>query len=138
MQDEVAYYDEHGLNQQRAYEIVCLMVGYDDQKFKDLAKETKLPQERQDTCAKDYSNIANSWDMVLQPHRRDPDQPRTKIDVVYAGRGQDCDRPASGYLDPAAGNGGRACGRRLRLAGSLHVGNAELRLAQRRLGPFDP
>jgi hypothetical protein len=30
MRDEVAYYDEHGLNQQRAYQIVCLMVGFDD------------------------------------------------------------------------------------------------------------
>jgi Putative metallopeptidase len=27
--DKVAYYDEHGLNQQRAYQIVCLMVGFD-------------------------------------------------------------------------------------------------------------
>jgi hypothetical protein len=82
-QDEVAYYDEHGLNKQRAYQIVCLMVGYDDQKFKDLAKETKLPQERQDTCAGDYSNVAYSWDFVLKPHRRAPDQPKTKIDVIY-------------------------------------------------------
>jgi len=46
--DKVAYYDDHGLNQQRAYQIVCLMVGSDDQNFKDLAKETKLPEERQD------------------------------------------------------------------------------------------
>jgi hypothetical protein len=52
--DKVAYYDDHGLNQQRAYQIVCLMVGSDDEKFKDLAKETKLPEERQDTCAGDY------------------------------------------------------------------------------------
>ena len=83
MQDEVAYYDEHGLNQQRAYQIVCLMVGSDEAKFKDLAKETKLPKERQDTCAADYSNVAYSWDLVLKPHRRAPDQPKTKIDVVY-------------------------------------------------------
>src|SRR5271167_292662 len=81
--DPVAFYDEHGLNQQRAYQIVCLMVGSDDEKFKDLAKETKLPQERQDTCAGDYSNVAYSWDLVLKPHRRAPDQPKTKIDVVY-------------------------------------------------------
>jgi hypothetical protein len=67
--DRVAYYDEHGLNQQRAYEIVCLMVGSDEDKFKDLAKETKLPEERQDTCAGDYSNAAYSWDLVLKPHR---------------------------------------------------------------------
>jgi hypothetical protein len=81
--DKVAYYDEHGLNQQRAYQIVCLMVGSDDEKFKDLAKETKLPEERQDTCAGDFSNAAYSWDLVLKPHRRAPDQPKTKIDVVY-------------------------------------------------------
>jgi Putative metallopeptidase len=81
--DKVAYYDEHGLNQQRAYQIVCLMVGSDDEKFKDLAKETKLPEERQDTCAGDFSNAAYSWDLVLKPHRRAPDQPKIKIDVVY-------------------------------------------------------
>jgi hypothetical protein len=81
--DKVAYYDDHGLNQQRAYQIVCLMVGSDDEKFKDLAKETKLPKERQDSCAGDYSNARYSWDLVLKPHRRSPDQPRTSIDVVY-------------------------------------------------------
>jgi Putative metallopeptidase len=83
MGDKVAYYDEHGLNQQRAYQIVCLMVGSDDEKFKDLAKETKLPEERQDACAGDYSNAAYSWDLVLKPHRRPPDQPKTEIEVVY-------------------------------------------------------
>jgi Putative metallopeptidase len=81
--DPVVFYDEHGLNQQRAYQVVCLMVGSDDEKFKDLAKETKLPEERQDTCAGDYSNAAYSSDLVLKPHRRPPDQPKTAIDVVY-------------------------------------------------------
>ena len=79
----VAFYDEHGLNQQRAYQIVCLMVGADEEKFKDLAAITKLPKERQESCAGDYSNAAYSWDLVLKPHVRTPDQPETKIDVVY-------------------------------------------------------
>jgi hypothetical protein len=81
--DKVAFYDEHQLNQQRAYQIVCLMVGSDPDKFKDLATETKLPEERQDTCLGDFSNAAYSWDLVLKPHLRAPDQPKTKIDVVY-------------------------------------------------------
>ncbi len=81
--DKVTFYDEHGLNQQRAYQIVCLMVGSDDEKFKDLAKETKLPEARQDSCAGDYSNAAYSWDLLLKPHRRTPDQPMTQIDVAY-------------------------------------------------------
>jgi Putative metallopeptidase len=83
MGDKVAYYDEHGLNQQRAYQIVCLMVGSDDEKFKDLARQTNLPDERRDGCTGDYSNAAYSWDLVLKPHRRAPDQPKTNIDVIY-------------------------------------------------------
>jgi Putative metallopeptidase len=59
--EKIAYYDEHGLNQQRAYQIVCFMVGSDENKFKDLATETKLPEERQDSCAGDYSNAVYSW-----------------------------------------------------------------------------
>src|SRR5260370_18840235 len=35
--DKVGYYDEHGLYQQRAYQIVGLLVGSDKSKFKDLA-----------------------------------------------------------------------------------------------------
>jgi hypothetical protein len=91
--DKVEFYDEHGLNQQRAYEIVCLMVGSDDEKFKDLAKQSKLPESRQETCAGDYSNAAYSWDLLLKPHRRAPDQPKTDISVVYG--------PAEGRLATA-------------------------------------
>jgi Putative metallopeptidase len=83
MGDKVAYYDEHGLNQQRAYQIVCLMVGSDDEQFNVLARETNLPDERRDGCSGDYSNAAYSWDLVLKPHRRAPDQPKTNIVVIY-------------------------------------------------------
>src|SRR5262249_45329960 len=87
--DAVAFYDEHGLNQQRAYQIVCLMVGSDEDKFKDVAAETKLPKQRQESCAGDFSNAAYSWDLGLKPHVRAPDQPKTKIDVIYGeGKGR--------------------------------------------------
>jgi hypothetical protein len=92
--DTVAYYDEHGLNQQRAYQIVCLMVGSDEDKFNDVAAETKLPKARQESCAGDFSNAAYSWDLLLKPHVRAPDQPKTKIDVVYG--------EAKGRLEVAA------------------------------------
>jgi Putative metallopeptidase len=81
--DRVQFYDEHGLNQQRAYEIVCLIVGSDEEKYKDLAKETKLPESRRDTCVGDYSNAVYSWDLVLKPHLSPPDRPKTEIDAIY-------------------------------------------------------
>ena len=77
------FYGEHSIDQQRAYEIVCLMVGSDEEKFKDLAKETMLPESRQDTCAGDYSNAVYSWDLVLKPHLSPPDRPKTEIDAIY-------------------------------------------------------
>jgi hypothetical protein len=77
------YYDEHNLSPQRAYQIVCLMVGSDPTKFKSLADETKMPESRQHSCKQDYAKASRSWDMVLKPHRRTPDQPETKINIVY-------------------------------------------------------
>jgi hypothetical protein len=75
------YYDEHDLNQQRAYQIVCLMVGSDPAKFKDLANDTKMPESRQESCKRDYANASSSWAEVLKPHMRAPEQPETKIEV---------------------------------------------------------
>jgi hypothetical protein len=81
--NKMAFYDEHGIDKQRAYNVVCLMVGSDPEKFKSLADMTKMPEERQATCVSDYSNASWSWDTVLKPHRRAPDQPKTAIGVSY-------------------------------------------------------
>lgn len=77
------YYDEHGMDVQRAYSVVCLMVGGAPEKFMSLANEVKLPEERQGTCQGDFSNASWSWDQVLKPHVRKPDDPKTKIEVNY-------------------------------------------------------
>ena len=78
------FYDEHNLSQQRAYQIVCFMVGSDPAKFKSLADETNMPEARQTRCKEeDYPKASWSWDTVLEPHRRASGQPETTIDVVY-------------------------------------------------------
>jgi hypothetical protein len=79
----LAFYDDHGLDSQRAYWIVCLMVGSDPEKFADLAEEVHLPEMQRQTCVGDYSNASWSWNKVLEPHRRAPDEPKTTIDVIY-------------------------------------------------------
>jgi hypothetical protein len=81
--ETVPYYDEHGFDQQRAYQIVCFVVGSNESKFKKLADETKLPDDRRDSCANDFRTAIKSWDPLLKPHMRAPDQPPTKIDVIY-------------------------------------------------------
>jgi len=79
----VTYYDNHGLDLQRAYNIICLMVGSDNDQFQDLANEVNLPDDRQETCVFDYSNAQWSWEQALKPHRRTPDQERTKYEIIY-------------------------------------------------------
>lgn len=79
----VAYYDNHGLDLQRAYNIVCLMVGSDNDRFEDLANEVNLPEERQESCVFDHSNAQWSWEKALKPHRRAPDQERTTYEIIY-------------------------------------------------------
>jgi hypothetical protein len=78
------FYDEHGMDLQRAYGIVCLMVGAQPDKFESLANEVKLPERRQASCQDDFSNASWSWDQVLKPHKRKPEDPKTKIEVKYA------------------------------------------------------
>jgi hypothetical protein len=77
------YYERHGLNEQRAYQIVCLMFGSDPAKFKALADQTRLPADRRRTCVWDYETVVGSWENVLASHRRIDDQQRTHIDTSY-------------------------------------------------------
>jgi hypothetical protein len=77
------YYDEHNLNQQRAYQILCLMVGSDPNKFKSVADEMKLPESRQKTCKRDFAKTSAAWGAVLMPWHLEPGQPETEIKIIY-------------------------------------------------------
>jgi hypothetical protein len=79
----LAFYDEHGLDLQRAYNVVCFMVGSDPEKYKALAADTKLPEERQTSCVWEWKNTAWSWDEMLKPHLRSADKPKVAIKVEY-------------------------------------------------------
>jgi hypothetical protein len=90
----LTFYDEHGLDQQRAYQIVCLMVGSDPDQFKVLADWVRMPEQRQESCQGDYSNASYSWDKVLKPHRRGADDAKITIRTMYG--------EATGSLDVTA------------------------------------
>jgi hypothetical protein len=85
------FYDEHGLDKQRAYAVVCLMVGSNAKQFKELADWVQLPEARRESCARDYSSAKYSWDSVIKPFLRSADQPKSKVDIAY--------EPGAGKLD---------------------------------------
>jgi hypothetical protein len=79
----LTFYDEHGVDQQRAYAIVCLMVGSDQKQFKELADWVQMPQARQETCLRDYQSAKYSWDLVLKPYLRSGDRSKSMVEVAY-------------------------------------------------------
>jgi hypothetical protein len=81
--EPLAFYDEHSLDQQRAYQIVCLMVGHDPNEMVDLANDMKLPDDRRESCKRDFAKASSSWTAALKPHRRAPEQPKVEIETIY-------------------------------------------------------
>jgi hypothetical protein len=81
--DMLEFYEAHGLDKQRAYQIVCLMVGYDKDMFKQLADDSKLPKSRRESCGADYRFAQRGWEEILRPHRRAPEQKKTNIATEY-------------------------------------------------------
>ncbi len=80
--EDFSYYDEHSLDIQRAYAMVCMMVGFNPTDFKETADIYELDQDRQDACAYTYNQALDSWNTVLQPHFNNGD-PGAEITVTY-------------------------------------------------------
>jgi len=66
--DDSDYYAAHSLDRQRAFQIVCLMVGSDDRSFRAIATEYAIDRDRQDTCFWDYELINRSMRSLLSNH----------------------------------------------------------------------
>jgi hypothetical protein len=81
--EPTVFYDAHGLDLQRAYNIICLMVGSDPDQFDDLANEVNMPEDRRGTCQGDYSNASWSWNKALASHLRSPEEERVNFRFAY-------------------------------------------------------
>ncbi len=64
--------DEHLLNAQRAYIILCHLYGKNPQKYNHLVTSGVLAidERRQNMCRYDYQKMVSSWDELLKPWKR--------------------------------------------------------------------
>lgn len=69
--DELPFWDVHSLDQQRFYDLMCMLYGSDPERYADLVKEQELPEERAELCEDEYVLKADNWDRLLAPHRRE-------------------------------------------------------------------
>lgn len=84
---------QHSLNKQRAFQIVCLMVGRNSRAFRTIATQYGLDRNRQDNCFWDYDLV----DRTMRDLRRTHVQKKARsggVTVTY--------HDASGFYKPAA------------------------------------
>lgn len=63
--DDVAWWDNHGPDLQRYYNLVCLFYGANPDEREDVAQDLGLPEERAEYCPEEYDQAADSWGAAL-------------------------------------------------------------------------
>ncbi|MBI5201581.1 MAG: hypothetical protein HY925_08365 [Elusimicrobia bacterium] len=62
--------DEHSVDRQRAYNILCLVYGAHPRKYAGLIGRGSLPKARAETCREEYLHLKDAWKRLLAPHYR--------------------------------------------------------------------
>lgn len=68
--DDLPFWDVHSLDQQRFYDLLCLLYGSDPEYFADLVKDGDLPKDRAEGCPDEFKHKAEVWNRLLAPHLR--------------------------------------------------------------------
>ena len=64
---DLAFWDEHPVDAQRMYNIMCLVYGSNPQAFKDMIGEGGLPEQRAKGCPAEFTKKKRSWTRLLGP-----------------------------------------------------------------------
>jgi putative metallopeptidase DUF4344 len=62
--------DEHSLDEQRYYNLVCWIYGSDTEYFSDMVDDWQLPPARAERCESEYQRMSQAWNTLLGPHLR--------------------------------------------------------------------
>lgn len=65
---ELNFADEHSLDQQRYYNIVCWIYGSNPSKYSSLVTKGVLPESRAARCANEYKQLKSTWDKLITPY----------------------------------------------------------------------
>lgn len=64
---DAKFADEHSLNPQRFYTILCTVYGSDPSAYQDVVEYGYLPYERAQRCPREYAQKDMSWGRLLDP-----------------------------------------------------------------------
>lgn len=70
--DDLAFADDHGLDRQRVYNLICWIYGRDPNRYPEVIHDGWLPENRAQRCPTEYLRMQRSWAQLLAPYRRGP------------------------------------------------------------------
>jgi hypothetical protein len=62
------FWSGHALDQRRQSDLLCWLYAQDDEKYKFLVEDGKLPLERSQHCRDEYAQIERRWTTSLKPY----------------------------------------------------------------------
>lgn len=65
---ELDFADEHSLNQQRVYNLLCWLYGSDPSKYSSIVTSGVLPESRAERCPDEYAQVLRAWNRLLDPY----------------------------------------------------------------------
>lgn len=65
---ELPFWDVHSMDQERFYDLLCVIYGSDPQRYDALVKDGDLPEDRASGCEEEYERKARVWDALMQPY----------------------------------------------------------------------
>jgi hypothetical protein len=66
--EQLAFWDEHSLDAQRMYHILCMIYGSNPEAYASLVNPDVLPEQRAKRCPYEYQQRARNWDRLLNDH----------------------------------------------------------------------
>jgi hypothetical protein len=69
-QSRAPFWDEHSMNEQRFFNLVCWVYGQNPSRYQNLVEDGYLPEARARRCPGEWRKIDKSWSVLLQPYRK--------------------------------------------------------------------
>lgn len=85
---ELAFWDTHGLDQQRYFTVLCLFYGANPDSRGFVTGTDMLPEDRQQTCPEEYQLAQDSWGPVLDEIAA-PNEPSEWLIFTSTGQAED-------------------------------------------------
>jgi hypothetical protein len=88
---QTPFWDEHAFDQQRFFNVLCLVYGSAPDRFGRLLADGALPEARARRCPREWTSIKNAWDGLLAPHQARSRAPSASPSPPVPAEGPSCD-----------------------------------------------